>query len=99
MPTNATEQVTGIYTYFKWVQETSAGQFFLWILFGLFILFYLSIKQYTSNGRAFLASSFFCMAISAILTVLQLLNSMYAYAFILLTGIGVVWSYLENRVE
>ena len=99
LPTNATIEIEGAKTYFDWVSETSGGLFFPSVLFGIFIILFMSLKAGTSAGKAFAGSAFVCMVASILLTALGWMASKFMYATILLTAIGVVWSYLEGKNE
>jgi hypothetical protein len=99
LPTNANVTIEGAKTYFDWVQEVSNGSFFPSILFGLFVIMFMMFKAFSSNGKAFAGSSFICMIMAILLTTLGWMRSSYMYATIILTALGVVWSYLEDKVE
>jgi hypothetical protein len=97
LPTNAS--ITGTKSYFDWVQNVSEGIFFPSFLFGLFVIMFMSFKAGTSNGKAFVGSSFICMIIGILLTTLGWMAKEYMYATIILTAIGAVWSYLDDSFE
>lgn len=97
LPTNTT--ITGGKTYFDWVQQISDGKFFPSFLFGIFIILFFMFKTTTSNGKAFAGSAFLVMVMSILLTTLGWMASSYMYATIVLTAVGVVWSFLEDKVE
>lgn len=97
LPTNAT--ITGGKTYFDWVQSASDGKFFPSFLFGIFIILFMMFKSGTSTGKAFVGSSFIVMVISILLTTLGWMNNGYMYATIILTAVGAVWSFLEDKTE
>ena len=99
LPTNATQNITGAKTYFDWVQDVSGGHFFSAILLGLFVIFFMIFRSGTSNGKAFLGSSFICMILSIFLVMLGWLYSGYMYMLIVLTAIGIVWAYLDDTLE
>lgn len=97
LPTNTT--ITGGKTYFDWVQQISDGKFFPSFLFGIFIILFMLFKSGTTNGKAFAGSAFIVMVTSILLTTLGWMSNGYMYATIILTAIGVVWSFLEDKVE
>ena len=99
LPINASANITGAKTYFDWVQDVSNGNFFQSILLGLFVIFFMLFRIGTTNGKAFVGSSFIIMVFSILLTTLGWLAPMYMYAAIVLTAIGAVWSYMDNSFE
>lgn len=99
LPTNATVEITGFKSYFDYVQEVSSNLFMPLVLLALGIIVFFNLKQSSTNGKAFLGTSFICMVLSIILTALGWLASMYMYMAIILTAIGAVWAYLENAIE
>lgn len=99
LPTESNITIDGAKTYVDWVQEASNGNFFNAILFGLFIIIFMMFKGFTPNGKAFLGSSFICMIISIMLSMLQWLPPGMMYGFIILTAIGVVWAFVEDKTE
>ena len=67
MPTNATINVTGMYSLFQYIQtDLTGGWFFLMVLFALFIIVFISLKGYSSS-RAFTGASWLNMILSIIL--------------------------------
>jgi len=99
LPTNETVNITGVKSYFDYVQTVSSGSFFPMILFGLFIIMFMIFKAGTSGGKAFVGSSFIIMVFSIILTALSWLAPMYMYMTIVMTAIGVVWAYADGLTE
>jgi hypothetical protein len=97
LPTNST--ITGGKTYFDWVQEVSNGKFMPSILFGIFVILFMLFKTVTSNGKAFVGSAFICMVTSIFLSTLGWMAPSYMYATIILTAIGSVWAFLEDKQE
>ena len=96
LPTNSTVEITGFKSLADWVQEASGGIFFPAMLFGMFVIFFMMLKSNYTSGKAFAGTSFVCMIIGIMLSVLGWLSSGYMYALILMTAFGVVWAYLED---
>ena len=96
LPTNESYvNVTGMYSFFQYVQEVSDGWFFLMILFALWIIIFISLKYY-SNAKAFATSSFICMIMSIMMAVLGLISNTWMYLCILLVAVAAVWLHIEN---
>jgi hypothetical protein len=100
LPTNATQNITGMKSYVDYlVNDVASGWIFPPILFGLFIIIFMLFKGNSTNGKAFAGTSFIIMVFAILLSVLNWLAPMYMYATIVMTGIGAVWAYLENANE
>ena len=96
LPTNESyANVTGMYSLFEYIQKVSSGWFFLMILFALFIIVFISLKQY-SNSKAFAGASFLCMILSIIMRTLGFISSTWMYLCILLVAISVVWLHIDS---
>lgn len=93
LPTN--ESITGMYSLFEYVQKISDGWFFLMILLGIFIIVFISLKNYSSS-RAFAGASFLCMILSIIMRVLGFIANKWMYLSIILVAVAVVWLHLDN---
>lgn len=86
---------TGIYEFFSYINNTATeGLFFAVIIFVIWIVAFLAVKQY-STSRAWTFASFFCAVLSIILAILNVLSSKLMYFFIIFTAIGLVWLKLE----
>ena len=99
LPTEANITIEGGKTYFDWVQQVSDGNFFGMILLGIFVILFSILRVGTNSGKAFVGSSFICMALAILLTTLGWLAPMYMYITILLTAIGAVWAYMSDSYE
>lgn len=99
LPTNATTEIVGGKTFIDWVQEASNGLFMPSMLVGIFVILFSLLRLNTSNGKAFVGSSFICMVFAIIFSTLGWLSPGYMYASIIITAIGAVWSYMDNKVE
>ena len=100
LPNNATNNITGFYSYSQWIQEASNGYFFPAVLLGLFVIIFMTIKgTFVSIGKSFAAASFFIMVISIFMGVLGFLNPSFIYISIVLVAIGGIWAYVEGKNE
>lgn len=98
LPTNASyANVTGMRSLFGYVQKVSDNYFFLMILFALFIIVFVSLKNY-SNSKAFASASFLCMILSIMLRALGFISSTWMYLCIILVAGSVVWLHVENTL-
>lgn len=85
----------GVFEFFNYVNATATGGlFFPVIIFVIWIISFLAIKQY-STSRAWTFASFFCSVLSIILAVMNLIAPVFMYFFIIFTAIGLVWLKLE----
>ena len=95
--TNATVNVTGMFTFFQYVQEASNNWFFILILFALLIILFVSFKGSSySNSTPFATSCFIVMVMSFLFRIMGFIDNKWMYAFITLTAFGVVWVHLDN---
>lgn len=99
LPSEASNNITGMYTYMQWVQEASDGYFIPMIMFGLFVVLFVISKSFGSSGKAFVGSSFIVMIMSIIFTTQGFMASQYMYITIILTAVGTIWAFLENKFE
>jgi len=95
LPTES--NMTGLFDYFKWVQNVSGGFFFPLILFALFVIIFIAIKGTYTSSRAFVTSSFICTVLAIMLGILGFVAQWVIYAFVIMTAIGAVWAYIENQ--
>jgi len=93
LPTDA--NVTGLFSLFQYVQDISSDWFFVLILFGIFVIMFISLKAYSSS-KAFTSSAFFCMILSIILRTIGFISNKWMYLMIILVAFGVVWLKIEN---
>jgi len=98
--TNATVNVTGMYTFFQYVQEVSSNWFFPSILLGLFIILFVIFRgASTSNSKPFATSSFFIMILSILFRVLGFIENKWMYASITIMAFSILWLHLSNTKE
>jgi len=97
LPTNATENITGIYSFFKYIQiDLTDSWFFLLILLAMFIIVFISLKAYSSS-RAFAGASWLTMILSIILRTVGFIDNKWMYLSIILVGISVIWLHIEGK--
>jgi hypothetical protein len=99
LPTQTNTTIEDVTSFFDYISEASSGLFFNSMLFGIFIILFMMFRGSTSNGKSFAGSSFICMILSIIFRVLGWTSTGIMYTFILFTGIGAVWAYLEEGFE
>jgi hypothetical protein len=87
---------TGVYEFFRYVSQTATeGLFFPVIIFVIWIVGFLALKQY-STSRAMVTSSIFCAILSIILAVMNLVSPKFMYIFIIASAVGLLWVKLEG---
>jgi len=95
--TNATVNVTGMYTFFQYVQEVSNDWFMIMILFALFIILFVTFRATSmTSSKPFAGASFFVMVLSILFRVMDFISNKWMYFFITLTAGSAVWLHLEN---
>lgn len=95
--TNATNNVTGIYTMFQYVQEVSGDIFFPLVLFALFIIIFVTFRASSnSNSQPFAGASFFTMVFGILFRVLGFIENKWMYLLITIVAISLVWLHLDN---
>ena len=96
LPTNATENITGIYTMVKYINnDVSGGVFALMILLAIFIIIFIALKNFRTS-RAFVTAAFINMILAIIMRTLQLISNVWMYLSIILVGVGVIWLHSDN---
>ena len=94
--TNASVNVTGMFTLFQYVQEV-APMFFLLVLFGLFIILFILFRaSSTSNSKPFAAASFFIMVLSILFRTMGFIDNKWMYISITIMAGAAVWLHLDN---
>ena len=93
LPTNETS--AGILNIFQYVQSVSDGWFFILILFAIFIIVFIALKDYTSS-RAFAGAAFLNMILSVMMRTLGLITNQWMYLSIVLVAIAAVWLHFDN---
>lgn len=95
LPYEMTQNVTGLLSVFEYIQGVSEGYFFPIVLFGIFIVVFISLKGY-STPRAFAGAAFLNFVLSAIMGILGLLSPVFSYLGVVLVGVAIVWLHIEN---
>jgi len=93
-PTNVTEATQMV----SWINSVTNLWLFQGILGGFFIIALVSMLRNTSNtpSKAFSASAFVTLIISVFARVLNFIPTWYMSIWILLTGVGAIWMYVEG---
>jgi len=95
--TDAAVNVTGMYTFFLYVQEVTKDWFFLAVLFALFIILFVIFRGASgTNSKPFSAASFFVMVMSILFRTLGFIQNRWMYLFISFVAVGAVWMHLEG---
>jgi len=98
LPTNASENITSLMTFFQYINNDLAeGWFFVLMLFAIFLIVLILLKGSFTTPRAFAGSSFLCMVLSIILRTMGLIENTWMFLFVVLTGFSALWLYLEGR--
>ena len=94
--TNATNNVTGMYTMFQYVQEVSSF-FFPLVLFAMFIILFVIFRgSSNSNSQPFAVASFFTMVLSILFRTLAFIQNKWMYVSITIMAMAMVWLHLDN---
>lgn len=86
----------GVYEIFKYVNTVSDGIFFVGLAFVIWIIIFVSTKNYSSS-RAFTFASFVSFILTLVLTVIDLISPKIMYLFVLLLAGGAMWMKLEAQ--
>jgi hypothetical protein len=97
LPTNASQNITGMSTLFHYVNtDLSGGLLALMLMLGIFVVIFIALKDYRA-ANAFLVASFFNVIISIFFRVLGEINNKWMYLSIILVGFGLVWVHIDNK--
>jgi len=91
---NITDSI-GIFT---WINSNINNLFFPGILTAIY--FIIIIKLMFNSGevaKSVLAASFIVMVLGILLRVAGLINTQFMGIFIILTGVSLIWTYVENK--
>ena len=98
LPTNATENITSINTFFQYVNfDLAEGWFFVMMLFSIFLIIFIIMKANFTTSRSFAFSSFFCMVLSIMLRTIGFITNEWMYLFMVFTAFSGLWLYLEDK--
>ena len=95
LPTNATENITGLYSFFQYIQEVSSDWFFSLMSFAIAIIIFIALKDY-ETPKAFVTAAFFNMIFMILLRAVGFVSNTFMYISIVFVGVGVVWLHLNN---
>lgn len=95
LPTNATENVTGLLSLVRWVQEVSDGWFIVLMNWTIFIIVFIALKSYSAS-RAFAGAAFLNMILCIISRTLGLTTNIWMYLSIILVAVAAVWLHVDN---
>ena len=95
LPTNASENITGLYSLGLYVQEVSSDWFMIVLQLILFAIILISLKEY-ETPKAFAFASFINMIISVLFRTLGFISNTWMYLSIVIVAASTVWLYLDN---
>lgn len=95
LPTNATENITGLYSLSQYVQEVSYGWFFTLLTFAIAIIVFIALKDY-DTPKAFATAAFFNMIFMILFRTIGFVGNTFMYLSIVFVGVGIVWLKLNN---
>lgn len=95
LPTNASNNITGLFSMFQYVQEVSTNWFFPLITFAIAIIVFIALKDY-ETPKAFTTAAFFNMIFMVIWAVIGFVSSTFMYISIVFVAVGIVWLHLNN---
>jgi predicted MFS family arabinose efflux permease len=88
---------TNLYTIFKFVNNGVGGIFMPLLLLGIWIIAFIgSISEGRQASRAWVFASFVCSILGIIMALLGMLATQFMYFAFIMTGVGIIWNYLEN---
>ena len=87
-------ETKGFYEIFGYIGSVTGGLFWPIMLFVVWIIAFMALKQY-STSRAWTFASFFCGVLGIFLAVLDYMSPRWMYLFVFLTLVGFVWLKLE----
>lgn len=93
LPTNETS--AGILNLFEYVNKVSDGMFFVLVMFAIFVIVFISLKDYTSS-RAFTGAAFLNMILAIMMRTLGLIDNIWMYLSIVLVAIAAIWLHFDN---
>lgn len=95
LPTNASNNITGLYSLFQYNQEVSSNWFVPLITFSIAVIMFIALKDY-ETPKAFVAAAFFNMVFMVIFSMVGFISSTFMYISVVLVGVGVVWVHISN---
>lgn len=100
LPTNATNNITGIFSFFQWIQQpdVSKGWFMSLLSLAIAIIIFIGSKEY-GNAKAFTAAAFFNMIFSIIMSIVGFISPTFMYLSIVFVAVAAVWLHLDNTSD
>ncbi|HEA46672.1 MAG TPA: hypothetical protein ENH99_02730 [Candidatus Pacearchaeota archaeon] len=95
LPTNATENITGLFSLGQYVQEVSNDWFMIVLQLVLFAIILISLKEY-ETPKALAFAAYVNMIISVIFRTLGFISNNWMYLSIVIVAAATVWLYLDN---
>ena len=95
LPTNASENITGLYSLGLYVQEISGDWFMIVLQLILFAIILISLKEY-ETPKAVAFAAYINMIISVIFRTLGFISNTWMYLSIVIVAAATVWLYLDN---
>ena len=90
--------ITDTIGIFSWLNTSIENWFFPGILTAVYFIILIKLMLNSNEAaKSSAAAGFICMILSVLLRVADLINTQFMVIFIILTGISVVWMYVENR--
>jgi hypothetical protein len=95
--TNATNNVTGMYTFFQYVNEVTDSWFFILVLFALMIILFVVLRSVSeNNSKPLTVSCFFTMVMSILFRTMGFIDNKWMYIFITIMAFSVVFMHIKN---
>jgi len=88
--------ITSTGDLFIQINSWTSNFFFVAVTFALFFIMWIRLSFTQSAGRSLVAASFITMIFTVLLRLADLVSTGYMVTFIILTGVGVVWAYVEG---
>jgi len=67
------------------------------LLIGIWIITFIATKAFTTP-RAWTMASFICFILALPMVMMGWMASMYMYAFLVMTAIGIAWTMMDNSI-
>jgi hypothetical protein len=90
--------ITDMTGMFGWLNTSIDNWFFPGMIITVYFIILLKLMFNSGEvAKSVAAASFICMIISVLLRITGLINTTFMGIFIILTGVSVVWMYMESR--
>lgn len=88
-------QTSGMFEIFKFIAvDTTGGYFFPVMLIVIWVVSFMTLKQFSSS-KAWTFASFFCSILGIMLAVMDYMSPRWMYLSVFMTVVGLVWLKLE----